>query len=138
VRHSARQAGKIGASDPVSGKGALYQESWRIVMPIYEYRCSACHRIFEEWSRQAEEASVAHSCPLCGREARRLISHTSFSLKGQGWYVTDYGARKNEKENSGASASPLPPPSPPSSAEAASLSASPARTSSENVNAASS
>jgi putative FmdB family regulatory protein len=106
-------------------------------MPIYEYRCSSCHRIFEEWSRHAEDNSVARSCPLCGCEANRLISQTSFSLKGQGWYVTDYGARKSEKEKeAGTSASPLPPPTPPSPAEASSLSASPPRASSENANAA--
>jgi putative FmdB family regulatory protein len=105
-------------------------------MPIYEYRCPACHQIFEEWSRQVEDYSVAHSCPVCGSKAKRLISHTSFSLKGQGWYVTDYGAQKGKKEDeAGAPASPVPPSAPPSSAETASMSAPPAQASSGNTNA---
>jgi predicted nucleic acid-binding Zn ribbon protein len=34
------------------------------------------------------------TCPECKkRKVRRLISQTSFVLKGSGWYVTDY-ARK--------------------------------------------
>ena len=105
-------------------------------MPIYEYRCSTCHRIFEEWSRQVEENSGTRSCPLCGRDAKRLISHTSFSLKGQGWYVTDYGALKGKSEDAGAS--PPAPPTPPSPQETASPAAPPARTSPENANAAAS
>ena len=108
-------------------------------MPIYEYRCAHCHRIFEEWSRRVEDDSVARSCPLCGCEARRLISYTSFSLKGQGWYATDYGPLKGQKEgDAGASASPPPPPAPPSPAEAAAMSTPPAPVSSGNANAAAS
>jgi putative FmdB family regulatory protein len=106
-------------------------------MPIYEYRCSTCHRIFEEWSRQVEENSSARSCPLCGREAKRLISHTSFSLKGEGWYVTDYGALKGKSESDAGVSAP-PPPAPPAPQETAPLSTPPARTSSENMNAAAS
>jgi putative FmdB family regulatory protein len=107
-------------------------------MPIYEYRCSACHRIFEEWSRHAEDNSVARSCPLCGCEARRLISQTSFSLKGQGWYATDYGAKKNEQTGEAGTSAAPPPPSPPSPAEAASLSAPSASAPSGNATAAAS
>ena len=29
-------------------------------------------------------------CPTCRRKVRRLISSTSFQLKGTGWYATDY------------------------------------------------
>jgi predicted nucleic acid-binding Zn ribbon protein len=29
-------------------------------------------------------------CPKCRRKVKRLISSTSFQLKGTGWYVTDY------------------------------------------------
>jgi predicted nucleic acid-binding Zn ribbon protein len=36
-------------------------------------------------------------CPSCGGRLNRLISSTSFILKGTGWYVTDY-ARKEKKE----------------------------------------
>ncbi|MFH1914727.1 MAG: zinc ribbon domain-containing protein [Pseudomonadota bacterium] len=61
-------------------------------MPIYEYRCTGCDAVFEEWQSGFEEREMA--CPECGRPASRLISHTSFHLKGSGWYVTDYAAKK--------------------------------------------
>ena len=65
-------------------------------MPIYEYRCSECQQLFEEWCKQVEETSVPHACPICKGQAHRIISNTSFALKGGGWYVTEYGSRKNE------------------------------------------
>jgi len=57
-------------------------------MPIYEYRCSDCEQIFEEWQKGFEDKEVV--CPVCGHKAKRIISHTAFVLKGTGWYVTDY------------------------------------------------
>lgn len=63
-------------------------------MPIYEYRCTACNRITEEWVRNFDVADE-QPCEHCGKPARRIMSHTSFQLKGGGWYVTDYGSHKN-------------------------------------------
>ncbi len=57
-------------------------------MPIYEYSCPECHHVFEEWQKDFQERSF--QCPVCGSEAKRMISNTSFILKGSGWYVTDY------------------------------------------------
>ncbi len=57
-------------------------------MPIYEYECQDCQKIFEEWQSGFEEKILA--CPECGAVAKRLISNTTFVLKGSGWYVTDY------------------------------------------------
>ena len=56
-------------------------------MPIYEYRCEKCG-VFEQTQRITDPA--LERCPTCRRKVRRLISHTSFQLKGGGWYVTDY------------------------------------------------
>ncbi|TVM15546.1 zinc ribbon domain-containing protein [Oceanidesulfovibrio indonesiensis] len=61
-------------------------------MPIYEYRCEDCEQIFEEWQKNFDEKQA--SCPVCGSCAERIISNTSFVLKGSGWYVTDYCDRK--------------------------------------------
>ena len=61
-------------------------------MPIYEYRCENCGREFEEWQKITDPA--IDKCSVCGGKASRLISHSSFVLKGTGWYVTDY-ARKD-------------------------------------------
>lgn len=57
-------------------------------MPIYEYRCEECQQTFEEWQQDFEEREVR--CPVCGNPAKRMISNTSFILKGSGWYATDY------------------------------------------------
>lgn len=57
-------------------------------MPIYEYCCSDCEQIFEEWQRKHDVDTAP--CPVCGAEATRIMSNTSFVLKGTGWYVTDY------------------------------------------------
>jgi putative FmdB family regulatory protein len=57
-------------------------------MPIYEYRCQECQQIFEQWQKDFHDQDK--SCPVCGGRSQRLISNTSFVLKGSGWYVTDY------------------------------------------------
>ncbi|MGL1862765.1 MAG: zinc ribbon domain-containing protein [Pseudodesulfovibrio sp.] len=62
-------------------------------MPIYEYQCHDCQSVFEEWQSGFEEKEM--ECPDCGKSAKRLISHTSFHLKGSGWYVTDYAGKKS-------------------------------------------
>lgn len=62
-------------------------------MPTYEYACDACGREFEAVKRMSDPADA--TCPHCGADrTHRLISHSSFVLKGSGWYLTDY-ARKN-------------------------------------------
>ena len=75
-------------------------------MPIYEYRCAECHQVFEEWCKHVDDGNKPRSCPICKGKAERLISHTSFALKGGGWYATEYGTQKNRPttENSSGSA----------------------------------
>jgi putative FmdB family regulatory protein len=77
-------------------------------MPIYEYACSECGHEFELMQKVAEHPK--RKCPACGRlKARRVVSHTSFVLKGGGWYVTEYGNRKGGKADSPAAAESSPP-----------------------------
>lgn len=73
-------------------------------MPIYEYQCPACGHVFEEWGRINDD-SEHRPCPHCAGGARRVLSNTAFMLKGGGWYVTDYGYRKNVSEDGAAPAS---------------------------------
>lgn len=62
-------------------------------MPIYEYGCAACGHELEIWQKINDRP--AKKCPACGaRKLERLISNTSFKLKGSGWYVTDYAGKK--------------------------------------------
>ena len=68
-------------------------------MPIYEYRCEKCGD-FEQTQRISDPP--LERCPTCRRKVRRLISNTSFQLKGSGWYVTDYArAGKNGGKDAG-------------------------------------
>jgi putative FmdB family regulatory protein len=57
-------------------------------MPIYEYACPRCGHFFEKF-QSIHDASLA-SCEQCGRPAKRVISRSSFILRGTGWYATDY------------------------------------------------
>ena len=75
-------------------------------MPIYEYRCNNCGQ-FEIVQKITERA--LKRCPTCQSKVTKLISNTSFHLKGSGWYVTDYaragGASAKESSKSESTAS---------------------------------
>jgi putative FmdB family regulatory protein len=64
-------------------------------MPIYEYQCGKCGT-FEATQRITEKP--LRRCPTCKGKVKKLISNTSFQLKGTGWYVTDY-ARKDKSSS---------------------------------------
>jgi putative FmdB family regulatory protein len=61
-------------------------------MPIYEYQCQKCGT-FEVTQRITEKP--LGRCPTCKGKVKKLISNTSFQLKGTGWYVTDYARKSN-------------------------------------------
>ncbi len=65
-------------------------------MPIYEYSCQKCGVV--EVTQRITEKALA-KCPTCKSRVKKLISNTSFQLKGTGWYVTDY-ARKGQNGES--------------------------------------
>lgn len=77
-------------------------------MPIYEYSCQDCKQIFEEWQKDYEERDIP--CPVCGGKAGRIISSTSFVLKGGGWYASGYsgGATPTEATSGPASGGACP------------------------------
>ena len=71
-------------------------------MPIYEYACKKCDGEFEVSQRITDEPLKRYLCPHCGKRTAvtKLISRSSFHLKGSGWYATDYG--KNGSKSSSA------------------------------------
>ena len=76
-------------------------------MPIYEYRCDKCEHEFEAEQRITEEP--LRICPSCrARKLRRLISQTSFVLKGGGWYSDLYGSSKAKADASTSDSSTAP------------------------------
>lgn len=66
-------------------------------MPIYEYVCLKCKK--EQEIMQKFSDNPLSTCPECGGELKKLISSTSFVLKGTGWYATDYGSKKKKKSD---------------------------------------
>ena len=65
-------------------------------MPIYEYRCHACGAVYE--TLQSISDATIPPCETCGSEQTdRLVSLSSFQLKGSGWYVTDYKGKNGQQ-----------------------------------------
>jgi putative FmdB family regulatory protein len=62
-------------------------------MPIYEYECSKCGKIEEVFQKFSDKPLV--KCKRCSGTLHKLISHSSFHLKGTGWYVTDYANKSS-------------------------------------------
>ena len=61
-------------------------------MTIYEYECAKCGHQTEVWQRITDQGVA--KCERCKGKMRKLISQSSFHLKGTGWYVTDYASKK--------------------------------------------
>ena len=57
-------------------------------MPIYEYHCEKCGAHFEVIQKFSDKP--LKFCSNCKGKLTKLISQTSFQLKGSGWYATDY------------------------------------------------
>jgi len=64
-------------------------------MPIYEYRCAECGAVQEALQKISD--APLETCRSCSGPLRKLVSHSSFHLKGAGWYITDYA--KNGSRN---------------------------------------
>lgn len=80
-------------------------------MPVYEYECSACGGRFELMQKFSDPSPSV--CQLCkGEGVRKVLSPTSFVLKGGGWYATDYPSADRKQANASESnAEPKPAPS---------------------------
>ncbi|MBS3757244.1 MAG: zinc ribbon domain-containing protein [Desulfobacterales bacterium] len=69
-------------------------------MPIYEYECAECGRVHEIMQKMSDPPLT--ECPHCAGKLQKLISQSTFHLKGSGWYATDY-ANRNSGSSSAAS-----------------------------------
>ena len=75
-------------------------------MPIYEYKCGHCSETFEVLQKFSDEPLT--ECVLCSEgPVKKLISASSFVLKGAGFYVNDYKKKDapSEKKSSDSSSS---------------------------------
>jgi putative FmdB family regulatory protein len=67
-------------------------------MPIYEYACEKCEHEFEKEQRITDDP--VKTCPKCrSRKVKKLISRTSFVLKGGGWYADAYSSTKKDSKS---------------------------------------
>jgi putative FmdB family regulatory protein len=69
-------------------------------MPIYEYECPKCGAF--EHSQSIHDRPL-HKCPKCRRKVQRLISASSFQLRGGGWYAQGYQKSGSSSESKGPS-----------------------------------
>ena len=72
-------------------------------MPLYEYQCTSCGKI-EEAIQKFSDAPL-QTCRHCSGKLNKLISQSSFHLKGTGWYVTDY-SKKQSPPSTGSKSEP--------------------------------
>ena len=60
-------------------------------MPFYEYECTKCHNQVEILQKISDPP--VKKCELCSGKMKKMISQSTFHLKGSGWYVTDYKSK---------------------------------------------
>jgi putative FmdB family regulatory protein len=65
-------------------------------MPIYEYVCQKCGHHLEIIQKMSDKPLTR--CPECRGRLEKVISQTSFQLKGSGWYVSEYGKGGSKSE----------------------------------------
>jgi putative FmdB family regulatory protein len=64
-------------------------------MPIYEYRCENGHN-FEVMQRMTDDPVT--KCEVCGAPVQRVFHPVAVHFKGKGFYNTDYGTRRRNRE----------------------------------------
>ena len=64
-------------------------------MPIYEYRCEQGHT-FEALQRITDDPLA--TCQTCEAPVERVYHPVAVHFKGSGFYTTDYGTRKRQRE----------------------------------------
>ncbi len=73
-------------------------------MPVYEYECQSCKEITETWQGISDEPLA--TCPSCNGPLKKIISASSFALKGGGWYADGYNRAATSGKNEGCAAKP--------------------------------
>jgi putative FmdB family regulatory protein len=64
-------------------------------MPIYEYRCERGHT-FEVMQKMTDDPVI--SCTRCDAPVQRVFHPVAVHFKGKGFYNTDYGTRRRNRE----------------------------------------
>src|SRR5665213_39666 len=72
----------------------------RTPMPIYEYRCTKGHT-FEVIQSMSDDSLT--KCEVCGNPVERVLHSPAVHFKGSGFYNTDYGTKKRQREQKSSS-----------------------------------
>jgi putative FmdB family regulatory protein len=64
-------------------------------MPTYEYRCTKGHSF--EVTQRINDPPLT-KCEVCGRPVERVMHSPAVHFKGSGFYNTDYGTKKRQRE----------------------------------------
>jgi putative FmdB family regulatory protein len=64
-------------------------------MPIYEYRCERGHT-FEVMQKMTDDPVSA--CTPCEAPVQRVFHPVAVHFKGKGFYNTDYGTKRRNRE----------------------------------------
>ena len=106
-------------------------------MPLYEYKCTTCHKHTEKIQKFSDPEITV--CPHCGGKLERVVSAPAIAFKGGGWYADGYGNAKPKSSgdaksgtdskpstdsNSGKDSAPAATPAAPATAPAAASSSS--------------
>jgi len=73
-------------------------------MPVYEYECKACEKVFEVQQKMADAPLI--NCPDCDGPISKLMSMSSFQLKGGGWYADGYSSTTDKNKDKSSAQKP--------------------------------
>ena len=65
-------------------------------MPIYEYKCEKCNKIFEEFQSINDPAIT--ECVFCKSPVKRVFSPVGISFKGSVFYANDHAKKSVQPE----------------------------------------
>lgn len=63
-------------------------------MPIYEYKCAECGKVYEKRQKFSDPPDTVCDCEKKGAVSR-ITSAPALVFKGSGWYVNDYAKAGN-------------------------------------------
>jgi putative FmdB family regulatory protein len=74
-------------------------------MPIYEYACAQCGKVTDVLQKVSDPAPA--TCVNCSAQGTlsKVVSRSSFVLKGGGWYSDLYSSTKKDGGGGGSSTS---------------------------------
>jgi putative FmdB family regulatory protein len=74
---------------------AVWHSYTQSAVPIYEYRCDRGHQ-FEITQKMTDDPVL--SCARCDAPVQRVFHPVAVHFKGKGFYNTDYGTRRRNRE----------------------------------------